>query len=65
MEELLESFIAWAEANPDIRGAFLVVSRARIDRPADEWSDPDITVVATDPERYLATAGWVEGIGRP
>jgi aminoglycoside 6-adenylyltransferase len=65
MEELLERFVAWAEANPDIRGAFLVGSRARIDRPADEWSDLDIAVIATDSERYLSRADWVEEIGCP
>lgn len=65
MEELIQRFLKWAEGRPDIRAAFVVGSQARTDRPADEWSDLDLGIVATEPERYLSTADWLEGIGRP
>jgi aminoglycoside 6-adenylyltransferase len=65
MEELLAHFVAWAEARPDIRGAILVGSYARAERPADESSDLDLAVVATHPERYLASADWLPEIGTP
>lgn len=63
--QLLERFIAWAQTQPDIRAALLVGSQARIDRPADEWSDLDVIVLATHPERYLAETDWVANVGVP
>jgi len=62
-EHLVEKFVEWAETCPDIRGAVIVGSRARIDHPADEWSDLDIIVITTDPQRYLSTTDWIERIG--
>ncbi len=62
---LLDRFVAWAQSQPDIRAALLVGSQARIDRPADEWSDLDIIVIATRPEYYLAQTDWVANVGVP
>ena len=62
---LLDKFVAWAQTQPDIRAALLVGSQARVDRPADEWSDLDIIVIATRPERYLAQTDWVANVGVP
>ena len=53
MEQLEQRFAAWAQTQPDIRAAFVVGSRARTDHPADQWSDLDIMVVTTRPERLL------------
>ena len=64
-EQLIVRFVKWAETCPDIRGAIIVGSRARIDYPADEWADLDIMVITTDPEHYLATADWITNIGKP
>jgi aminoglycoside 6-adenylyltransferase len=64
-ERLIERFVRWAQDQRDIRAAFVIGSRARADHPADQWSDLDIIVVATDPERYLSSAGWLENIGTP
>jgi aminoglycoside 6-adenylyltransferase len=63
--QLLDRFVAWAQSQPDIRAALLVGSRARAERPADEWSDLDIIVLATRPERYLAETDWVANVGTP
>lgn len=32
-------FTSWAKSTDDIRAAFIVGSRARVDHPADEWAD--------------------------
>ncbi len=60
---LIEKFVAWAQTEPDVRAAVVIGSRARTDHPADEWADLDIIVFATDIERYIASADWVENIG--
>ena len=62
-ERLIESFVGWAEMEQSIRGAIVIGSRARADHPADEWSDLDIVVFATDPGRYSSQADWVANVG--
>ena len=62
-DQLIERFVKWAETQPDIRAAVIIGSRARVDHPADDWSDLDIVVVTTDPEHYLSKADWLENIG--
>ena len=57
-DELLARFLVWAQQRDDLRAALLVGSRARTDRPADAWSDFDIVLVTTDPERYVADGAW-------
>jgi aminoglycoside 6-adenylyltransferase len=64
-ERLTQGFVAWAQVEPNIRAAVVIGSRARTDHPADEWADLDIIVFATDVERTIATADWVEHIGAP
>lgn len=63
MQQLLDRIADWAETNPDIRAVILVGSQARADRPADQWSDLDLAVIAADAERYLSTTDWLEAIG--
>ncbi|MBN1201912.1 MAG: aminoglycoside 6-adenylyltransferase [Anaerolineae bacterium] len=60
---LLERFVSWAETEPAIRGAVIVGSRARTDRPADQWSDLDLMIFATDPQPYISTIAWLDHIG--
>ncbi len=62
-EALVQRFVAWAETVPDIRGAVIVGSRARVERPADAWSDLDLIFVTTNPALYANTTGWLEAIG--
>lgn len=64
-EKLIERLVKWAENRPDIRVLMIVGSRARMDHPADKWSDLDVIVVATDPRRYLSTTEWLENLGKP
>ena len=36
-----------------------------MDLPADAFSDLDLALITTDPDRYLRDAGWLEHIGTP
>jgi len=62
-ERLTQKFVTWAQAEPNIRAAIVIGSRARTDHPADEWADLDIIVFTTDVERYIASTDWVENVG--
>ncbi|MDL2289489.1 aminoglycoside 6-adenylyltransferase [Clostridia bacterium OttesenSCG-928-F22] len=62
-ERLTEEFIAWAQQAADIEVAYIIGSRAREDHFADEWSDMDIFMVASEPRRYLDDAGWLSRFG--
>ena len=63
MQQLEDRVIAWAESQPDIRAILVIGSRARHDFPADEWSDLDLMVFATDLEKYLSSDDWLDDIG--
>jgi aminoglycoside 6-adenylyltransferase len=56
-------FVTWAETVPDLRAAVIIGSRARRERPADEWSDLDLLIVTTDPGYYISTTAWLDAIG--
>src|SRR5262245_61357864 len=64
MNQLIERFTAWGQGRPDIRAIAILGSQARTDRPADEWSDLDLLIVATDPRPYLAGGEWLAELGR-
>ena len=65
MDTLIERFVRWAETQTDIRAATIVGSRARLDRPADAWSDLDLVSIVYDPNRYLMTTDRVSQVGVP
>lgn len=62
-EQLIGRFVAWAQDRPDIRLAIVLGSRARVEPPADEWSDLDILLMVTDPELYLTGSDWLKNLG--
>lgn len=64
-EDLIARFVQWAQAEDNIRAAFVIGSRARTDHPADEWSDLDVILLADDPEPFWATTDWLHPIGVP
>ena len=64
-EEILQSFCQWAENHPEVRAAMVIGSQARLDRPADEWSDLDLVVVTTDPDAMMADTEWLKALGNP
>lgn len=62
--DALERDVArWAQAQPDIRAAVVVGSRARIDPPSDEWSDLDLIVFTSDMQTYAADNRWLASFG--
>ncbi len=65
-DDQIYTFAKETIADPTDRGYRIVIgSRARVDRPADEWSDLDIVFFTTNPEYYLSKADWLEIIGNP
>ncbi len=62
-EKLERDFVSWAQTVEDIRAAFIVGSRARIDHPADEWSDLDIIFFTSKQNFYLSDSEWLKNIG--
>jgi molybdopterin-guanine dinucleotide biosynthesis protein A len=64
--ELLVAAVAdWAEGNPDVKALLLVGSQARVDMPADRWSDVDLVVLLEDPAPYTADVAWIREFGTP
>lgn len=67
MVTLLDSLLRWVRDAHDVRVAAVFGSQARAlcgeAQPADPWSDVDLEIVTTRPERYLnrAWAGAVPG----
>lgn len=57
------NFISWAHSAEDIRAAFIVGSRARIDHPADEWSDLDLLFFTSKQNDYLNNNEWLKNFG--
>ncbi len=57
------SVVAWAYTQSDIRAAVIVGSRARVAPAADEWSDLDLILFTTRPERYAADGAWLSSFG--
>lgn len=64
-EQLIQRFVQWAQTEDNIRAAVVIGSRARLDHPADEWSDLDVLIFASDPEPYWATSNWLHHVGNP
>ena len=64
-ERIVSRVVGWAEDEPRIRTAMVAGSRARIDHPADAWSDLDVVIFATDPDALLAEDDWIHRMGTP
>jgi aminoglycoside 6-adenylyltransferase len=64
-DDLLAAVEAWGRQRADVRAALLVGSRARVDVPADRWSDYDVVLMVDDPAQYADDAGWLTAFGRP
>ena len=62
MDQLIEKITRWGTLRSDVRSLTIVGSRARLERPADKWSDLDLILVTTDPQPYLATDNWISEI---
>ncbi|MBE0699475.1 MAG: aminoglycoside 6-adenylyltransferase [Anaerolineaceae bacterium] len=64
-KHILERISAWSAARPDIRALAVVGSGARVDDPADEWSDWDLLLLADEPQTYLNSEDWLGEISQP
>ncbi|MBN2499677.1 MAG: aminoglycoside 6-adenylyltransferase [Anaerolineales bacterium] len=65
-DRLIARFVKWAEKEENIRAAFVIGSRARVDdHPADEWSDLDVIVLVEDHRVLIDDPGWLHQIGNP
>ena len=60
---IIQKIEKWAIPRSDIKLAMIVGSRARIDKPADQWSDLDVTLITTKPDRYFKDAEWLQEVG--
>jgi len=56
-EAALRKITAWASAEDSVRGLVLLGSRARLDVPADEWSDADVPVLLSADDALATLAG--------
>ena len=64
--DLLTAAVAdWAREREDVRAAIVVGSQARVDAPADRWSDLDVILFVDEPKRLAEDATWVESFGTP
>ena len=60
--ELEQRFADWALTQPTIQAVIVVGSRARLNHPADDWSDLDLVVFATETASFLSDATWLEDV---
>ena len=60
---IVEKFRSWAENERGVRAALIVGSQARVEMPADEWSDLDLVIFHTDPPRLLESTAWFQLFG--
>ncbi|MDX1413213.1 MAG: aminoglycoside 6-adenylyltransferase [Candidatus Promineifilaceae bacterium] len=63
-EALENEICAWAKEQEDVRGLVVIGSRARNDHPANEWSDLDLILFVTDPQRFTADFSWLSVFGK-
>jgi aminoglycoside 6-adenylyltransferase len=63
-ETIIARFIEMAEYDERIRAAFIVGSRARVEVPADEYSDLDLVAIVEDPGTFLKETSWLREIGK-
>lgn len=59
-DRVLGALAAWGQRTPEIRAMVLTSSRARPGGPVDEFSDYDVILAVTDPERFAGDLAWQE-----
>lgn len=64
-EKAILLFEAIALHDENIRSVFVFGSRARTDRPADDYSDLDIAIICKDKSAFFKDVKWLEKIGHP
>ncbi|WP_208589597.1 aminoglycoside 6-adenylyltransferase [Gracilibacillus suaedae] len=61
---ITERFQSFAEREQNIRVAIIVGSRARREKPADQYADLDLVLFADNPNSLLHHTKWLAQIGR-
>src|SRR5688572_9819976 len=61
-DDVIARLEQWAQETDSVRGLILIGSRARSDRPADQWSDLDLVIVTDDREHTILDETWLHGI---
>jgi aminoglycoside 6-adenylyltransferase len=61
--DLEDRVVVWTRQRPDVHAVLVVGSRARIDVPADEFSDLDLVLFADHPGHLIEGDGWLSEIG--
>ena len=61
--QLERRWAEWALTQRTIQAVIIVGSQARSDHPADEWSDLDLVVFASDATAYLRESAWLNSFG--
>ncbi|HKS26982.1 MAG TPA: aminoglycoside 6-adenylyltransferase [Pyrinomonadaceae bacterium] len=61
--ETLNKIRAWAESNQQMKAVVVIGSQARKLNQADRWSDIDIILFTTHPEKYQHEDAWLSEIG--
>lgn len=59
----LSKVVDWANDRSDIVSLIMTGSRARPDGVVDAYSDYDLEIFTTDPERYTASSEWMTEMG--
>jgi aminoglycoside 6-adenylyltransferase len=59
----IASLTEWARERDDVKAVLLLGSQARQQRPADQFSDIDLTITVDDPNLYLDHAEWLSPFG--
>ncbi len=62
--ELFDSIVAWARRSSEVEALIQTGSLVRRDDRADEFSDLDIEIIATDPDLLASDDGWIAEIGK-
>ncbi|QGH32890.1 aminoglycoside adenylyltransferase [Gracilibacillus salitolerans] len=63
-DKIMERFLSFVEKEQNIRAVIIVGSRARQDKPADQYSDLDLVIFAENPNLLLDHKEWLAQIGK-
>ena len=61
-QTMLKKFLNWAQSDDTIRAMLLVGSRAHNAQRVDAFSDFDLALFVTDPQKYVADDAWMRSI---
>lgn len=62
--ETVDEILAWSKQDSNVECAVLIGSQTRNESKADEWSDLDVMLLASDPAILLAENDWVGRFGK-